>query len=301
MSARDIKDGIIYLILAIAIFVWLIYTYFIIVAIIAAVAILIIAWIRLPHYRRIIGIVCLVISAIFVIWICLLAFFPSTQLPTQGRSPTDYPTVASTSPESQFNPTGGCSITGNWRVSGQSAYYVVSPDGTVELRFDTGVASKSRVLWARDQGNKYTFYWTHSPSPGQPKYVDTVYISSDCQKIDITNNFGQSAIAIQLVNSPASQTQSQTTCDIVGRWTQTEADGKPVTNVYIQIYPDNRIEIYLNNQLHNWGTWEKLTPNTIRSTWTGTATGTDTITISPDCRSLAVLSHRGEHATFVRG
>lgn len=91
-------------------------------------------------------------------------------------------------------------------------------------------------------------------------------------------------------------------CVIIGKWIQTKYENNPVTGVYIQIYSDNRIEIYLNNQLRSWGTYDIIALNQIRHTWTGgvdTGTG-DTITMSPDCQTLDVVSFRDEHSTFIR-
>lgn len=106
-----------------------------------------------------------------------------------------------------------------------------------------------------------------------------------------------------IIPSTNPQTNTSLKCDIVGKWTQILAEETPVTGVYIQIYSDNRIEIYLNNQLRSWGTWNMITPNHFSFTWTGgvdISTNTHTFTVSPDCRTLSVLSFRGEHSTFVR-
>ncbi len=82
-----------------------------------------------------------------------------------------------------------CSIEGEWRVNGQGAYYVVNPEGTIQLNFDNGSAPK-KGTWVNNENNEYTFYWTHSPSSGQPNYVDSVYISSNCNILEVSNNFG---------------------------------------------------------------------------------------------------------------
>ena len=91
-------------------------------------------------------------------------------------------------------------------------------------------------------------------------------------------------------------------CNIAGKWIQTSYENTPVTGVFIQLYSDKRIEIYLNNQLRSWGGYEIIAPNKIRHTWSGgvdTGTG-DIITISSDCQTLDVVSFRGEHSTFVK-
>lgn len=95
---------------------------------------------------------------------------------------------------------------------------------------------------------------------------------------------------------------SDVSCDILGKWKQTRYENTPVTGVYIQIKPGRQIEIYLNNQLRSWGLYDFIAPNQIRHTWSGgvdTGAG-NTITISPDCQILDVISFRGEHSTFVR-
>lgn len=95
---------------------------------------------------------------------------------------------------------------------------------------------------------------------------------------------------------------SDVSCDILGKWRQTRYENTPVTGVYIQIKPGKQIEIYLNNQLRSWGLYDVIAPNQIRHTWSGgvdTGAG-NTITISPDCQTLDVISFRGEHSTFVR-
>jgi hypothetical protein len=106
-----------------------------------------------------------------------------------------------------------------------------------------------------------------------------------------------------IVPSTMSQTTMSQKCDIVGRWTQTLAENTPVTGVYIQIYSDNRIEIYLNNQLRSWGTWWEVSPNQYSFTWTGgvdVSPNTHTFSVSPDCRTFSVTSALGEHSTFVK-
>lgn len=97
---------------------------------------------------------------------------------------------------------------------------------------------------------------------------------------------------------PTSQ-QSGLSCSITGKWIQQDVAGY----VYIQIYSDKRIEIYLNNQLRSWGTWEVITSNQFRNTWTsGADAGTgNTVTISSDCNTHEYVSFAGEHSTFVRG
>ncbi len=97
------------------------------------------------------------------------------------------------------------------------------------------------------------------------------------------------------VSTPQSSLLS---CSISGKWIQQDVAGY----VYIQIYSDKRIEIYLNNQLRSWGTWEIITSNQFRNTWTGGAdTGTgNTVTISSDCNTHECVSFRGEHSTFIR-
>ncbi|MBP1927707.1 hypothetical protein J2741_000254 [Methanolinea mesophila] len=96
---------------------------------------------------------------------------------------------------------------------------------------------------------------------------------------------------------------SDLSCNSIGKWTQTQYENTPVSGVYIQIFPDNRIEIYQNNQLRSWGPYEIIAPNKIRHTWTGgvDAGAGNTITISPDCQTLEIVSFRGEHSTFTRG
>lgn len=131
--------------------------------------------------------------------------------------------------------------------------------------------------------------------------------------IFLSNEEGNSVTTVIPIITSPTQTPTQTpttlhtisgqSCDINGKWIQTTAENTPVTGVYIQIYSDKRIEIYLNNQLRSWGNWEAVTPDQLRFIWTG---GTDanpnahTITVSPDCQSFNVLSFRGEHSTFRR-
>lgn len=91
---------------------------------------------------------------------------------------------------------------------------------------------------------------------------------------------------------------SELSCNIAGKWIQQNVAGF----VYLQIYSDKRIEIYLSNQLRSWGTYDVIAPNQIRFTWSGgvdAGTGA-TITASSDCQSLNVVSFRGEHAIFTR-
>lgn len=115
-----------------------------------------------------------------------------------------------------------------------------------------------------------------------------------------TTPISQITIVTSQTTIPATQTP-ELSCNIIGKWTQTEYQGKPVTDAYIQIYSDNRIEIYLNDQLRSWGTWEAISPDQFRSTWTGGRdSGTNKFTISPDCRTLEVLSASGEHSTFIK-
>jgi hypothetical protein len=89
-------------------------------------------------------------------------------------------------------------------------------------------------------------------------------------------------------------------CSIIGKWTQLTYQGSPVSGVYIQLYSDNRIELYLNNQLHYWGTWEVITPDKYRYNWYGGQTATDTVTLSPDCKTMTAISGRGEISTLAR-
>ena len=100
------------------------------------------------------------------------------------------------------------------------------------------------------------------------------------------------------ITTVATSQQSGLSCSITGKWIQQDVAGY----VYLQIYSDKRIEIYLSNQLRSWGTYDIIAPNQIRFTWSGgvdTGTG-GTITVSSDCQSLDVLSFRGERSTFRR-
>lgn len=110
----------------------------------------------------------------------------------------------------------------------------------------------------------------------------------------------QITITTSQTTIPATQTP-ELSCNIIGKWPQARSENTPVTDVYIQIYSDHRIEIYQYNQLRSWGTWEVIAPDQFRNTWTGGKdVGTNTFTISPDCRTLAVISFRGEHSTFIK-
>lgn len=110
----------------------------------------------------------------------------------------------------------------------------------------------------------------------------------------------QIAITTSQTTIPTTQTP-ELSCNILGKWPQARSENTPVTDVYIQIYSDYRIEIYQYNQLRSWGTWEVIAPDQFRNTWTGGKdAGTNTFTISPDCRTLAVVSFRGEHSTFIK-
>ncbi len=91
---------------------------------------------------------------------------------------------------------------------------------------------------------------------------------------------------------------SELSCNIAGKWIQQNVAGY----VYLQLYSDKRIEIYLSNELRSWGTYDVIAPNQIRHTWSGgvdTGAG-NTITVSSDCQSLDVVSFQGEHSTFTR-
>ena len=91
-------------------------------------------------------------------------------------------------------------------------------------------------------------------------------------------------------------------CNIIGKWIQTEYQGSPHSGGYLQFYSDNRVEIYAEGQLKSWGPYEVIAPNKIRHTWAGGVDigAGDTITISTDCQTLDIISFRGEHSTFVR-
>lgn len=98
---------------------------------------------------------------------------------------------------------------------------------------------------------------------------------------------------------PTHTSYSGQTCTIIGKWVQQDVTGY----VYLQIFSDNRIEIYLNNQLRSWGSWEAIAPDQYHFVWTA---GEDanpnvhTMAITPGCQTLKVVSFRGEHSTFAR-
>jgi hypothetical protein len=100
--------------------------------------------------------------------------------------------------------------------------------------------------------------------------------------------------------SPIIQSQS-TTCSIIGKWSQTEYQGKPQSGAYILIHPDNKIELFSNNKLTYSGTWQTLGTNQFRTFWTfGQSPTGDTVTISSDCKTTTYISDRGEHSTWIR-
>ena len=107
--------------------------------------------------------------------------------------------------------------------------------------------------------------------------------------------------ASPIVQSNIPQSQISQGCSFVGKYTQTEYQGKPVSNVFIQLYPDNRIELYQNNKLLYAGNWALIGPNKIQENWTyGIVSGGDIATLSPDCKTITDISSAGEHSTFVR-
>jgi len=98
---------------------------------------------------------------------------------------------------------------------------------------------------------------------------------------------------------PTPTSYSGQTCAITGKWVQQDVTGY----VYLQIFSDKRIEIYLNNQLRSSGSWEAIAPDQYHFVWTA---GEDanpnihTMALTPGCQTLEVVSFRGEHSTFAR-
>lgn len=87
-------------------------------------------------------------------------------------------------------------------------------------------------------------------------------------------------------------------CNIVDRWTQIDYQGSPVSGVYIEIYSDNRIELYRDGQLLYFGTWSWICHNTFQAIWAGRTV--DTVTMSSDCNIQTYISNAGERSVFVR-
>lgn len=108
----------------------------------------------------------------------------------------------------------------------------------------------------------------------------------------------QNVITTTIIPTPTSRT-SDVSCEIIGKWIQTKAGNNPVTGVYVQIYPDKRWEIYLNERLFSKGTWYSISSNQFHVDQVDGAT--NTVTISSDCNTHEYVSGRGERSTFIRG
>jgi hypothetical protein len=85
----------------------------------------------------------------------------------------------------------------------------------------------------------------------------------------------------------------------MGRW---EPDTSDATLVYVQFYPDNRVEVYRgfpdqSYVLNTFGTHEITAPNKIFVEWDGGYS--ETIQISSDCKMSPSTAFR-EGSNFVR-
>lgn len=80
-----------------------------------------------------------------------------------------------------------CTIIGNW-TRGSDIYYRVYPNHQIEFEYPYHPTWTGN--WVQRTEKTYQFYWSESPSPGEPKYVDDVTLSPDCQSISIANNYG---------------------------------------------------------------------------------------------------------------